>query len=244
MPNQTLKWILITTVFGCKFAVAQQGRISAPTFNDQSRNAAIRSVAPAEFKSFEDTAAKSDCVGTAAAAVDLLRQVRSELESQLASEARTNHWRLLRVWSATWQLALRVWQVCDAQEARKTISDEWKEDLAKDDHFVGYQIAPLAAEWDRDFLTKGIWDLLKRSTNATSLRAICFVLYEHGDLGDEKPFLAKRDSGIPESLHGIIQNALNWMTYKHGPKRTQEGKHDPGPAALSPTGPYRWYPYQ
>ena len=28
------------------------------------------------------------------------------------------------------------------------------------------------------------------------------------------------------------------MTYRYGPKRTPEGKFDPGPAALGPTGPY------
>ena len=244
MLRTILQWIFIASALECTLALAQQERITAHTFDDESRNAVVRSLAPAAFKAFEDAAAKTNCVGIAQAAVELLRRVRPQIESQVASEVETNQWRSLRIWSGAWQLALRVWRVCDVPEARKVISDEWDTNLGNDDQFVGYQIAPLAAEWDRGLLTEGFWDLLRRTTNSTTLQGICFVLYQHGDLTDEKPLIAKRDSDIPGKLQEIIQTTVNWMTYRYGPKRTPEGKFDPGPAALGPTGPYRWYPYQ
>ena len=75
------------------------------------------------------------------------------------------------------------------------------------------------------------WNLLQRTKSKRVLSAMCYVVYRRGDR-DDIPRLKKAVRALPkgDERSQVVQDAINWMSYRLSGDKTY-----PGPAAAPPT---------
>jgi hypothetical protein len=187
----------------------------------------IRKVLPAEYEGFRTALVGDNSLNDARACLDLVAKTK-----RLVGEPPgTGHNRkdVIAAYSAAWCLCLELGKRTKDAASRSLVLEQWDASLEDSTPLVEAQLYALSDVWDRCFLTAAFWQLLRRTEEKTTISAVCYMIYTHGDNADTEKLVEKRKSLQNRDRQQIVQNALNWIVY-----RDLHDKNRPGPAAAPP----------
>ena len=171
----------------------------------------VAKVLPAEYTAYEQALTGDNGLNNVRACLELLAKAKENLECSLSSNnpeqdsisAYCNAWRqCLRTMQDSTDQTGRPFDGFDKLTAdcagstplttgqgRQLIIDEWNKSLQEDSDVTPLQIYALSEQWDRGLLTDDFWQLLSQTNKKKTVFAICYVLYEHGNMADIKQLM-------------------------------------------------------
>jgi len=165
--------------------------------------------------------------------IELINTVRQKIEdSQHLSKSELEEYRISYLFS--WRMCIRLMDEKPNKKSRMQLMNQWDASLLKDDQLSIIQIYGLAEEWNRTFLTRTFWQQLHSSKCDGVVSAMCYVLYQHGNLEDLHKLLAYHDIEKSALRAAKMMNARNWLEYRLYGKQTHSA-----PPALPPMLDYK-----
>jgi hypothetical protein len=211
----------------------QAERVSEVRFAILATNATVARLAPGQLASLRAALGGGDEVALARSVTNLAGVLEGLGEA--AKVPARERPALEAGYVTAWETALAVRGEVKDTEASEVILKQWSDALKRDGSMAPLQLYAARGGGQRSLLTKSLWDLLRETRDGETLHAICVLLYEDPEAADIELLVQKRDSSIPTGLRGEVQNVLNWLTYRLGPRPVMpNGRPDPGPAAAPP----------
>lgn len=151
--------------------------------------------------------------------IELINTVRQKIEnSQYLSKSELEEYRISYLFS--WRMCIRLMDDKSNKKSRLKLMNQWDASLLKDDQLAIIQVYGLAEEWNRRFLTPTFWQQLHSSMCDGVVSAMCYVLYQHGNLEDLQKLLAYHDIEKSPLRASKMMNARNWLEYRLYGKET------------------------